>query len=211
MRVCLVLVVLTVTSGYAQQPKREAIEDQHGASLAAQKASVLRQVLGSGPVARQDPAEFFLIPFDAVPAAPREAADCEPADREAVKKELAAAAAREGLRPELLHAVAEQESGFNPCAVSHKGAEGVMQLMPATQQDLGVANAFDARENIAAGAKLLKKLLAQYDGDLKLALSAYNAGSERVRVAGGVPAIPETEHYVESILNKLKRVRSNAE
>src|SRR5205085_361018 len=97
-----------------------------------------------------------------------------------------------------------QESGSRPCAVSAKGAQGLMQLMPATSQQFGVADPFDARQNIQAGAKFLKQLLTRYGGDVTKALAAYNAGPGRVDQAGGaVPGIPETIHYVSSILSSL--------
>jgi soluble lytic murein transglycosylase-like protein len=99
--------------------------------------------------------------------------------------------------------VAQQESGFRSCAVSQKGAMGLMQLMPATAQQLGVHDPFDPAESLSSGAHLLKELLARFNGDTALALGAYNAGPERVAESGGVPQIPETIRYVEQILSKL--------
>jgi soluble lytic murein transglycosylase-like protein len=113
------------------------------------------------------------------------------------------AAQRESVDPQLVREVARQESGFHPCAVSPKGAEGLMQLMPATQIQLQVRNPFSAQESLDAGTKLLKQLLDRYQGDLSQALSAYNAGAARVDEAGGVPNIPETQNYVSTILNRL--------
>ena len=108
-----------------------------------------------------------------------------------------------GVDPALVREVARQESGFRPCVVSPKGAEGLMQLMPATQAQFQVRDPFQAEESLAAGAKLLKQLLDRYNGDLSLALSAYNAGSGRVDKAGGIPEIPETKNYVAEILGRL--------
>jgi soluble lytic murein transglycosylase-like protein len=113
------------------------------------------------------------------------------------------AARRESVDPTLVREVARQESGFRPCAVSPKGAEGLMQLMPATQVQLQVQNPFSAQESLEAGSKLLKQLLDRYHGDLPQALSAYNAGPGPVDRAGDVPPIPETQNYVSSILNRL--------
>ncbi len=113
------------------------------------------------------------------------------------------AARRENVDPLLVREVARQESGFRPCAVSPKGAAGLMQLMPATQIQLQVQNPFSAQESLEAGSKLLKQLLDRYQGDLSQALSAYNAGPARVDEAGGVPKIPETQNYVSTILNRL--------
>jgi len=97
----------------------------------------------------------------------------------------------------------QQESAFRPCAVSPKGAMGLMQLEPGTAADLGVKNPFDPADNVLGGARLLRQLLNRYDGDLSMTLSAYNAGSGRVDAAMGVPAIPETIDYVKRILDKL--------
>src|SRR5581483_940451 len=113
------------------------------------------------------------------------------------------AARRENLKPDLLRGIIRQESGARPCAVSAKGAEGLMQLMPATSAEFGVSDPFDPKQNIQAGAKFLKQLLTRYSGDVTKALAAYNAGSARVDQADGVPAIRETMHYVSSILGSL--------
>jgi soluble lytic murein transglycosylase-like protein len=113
------------------------------------------------------------------------------------------AAKQEGLDANLLRAVAQQESGFRSCAVSQKGALGLMQLMPATIQELGVHDPFDPAESLLSGARLLKDLLARFDGNTALALGAYNAGPARVEESGGVPQIPETIRYVQQILSRL--------
>jgi soluble lytic murein transglycosylase-like protein len=118
---------------------------------------------------------------------------------------IRAAAEREGLQHGLLRAVIRQESGFDPCAVSRKGAMGLMQLMPATAADLSVSDPFDPAENVFAGARLLRTLLDRYKGDLPLALGAYNAGPGRVDAFGTIPPIPETIDYVRKILNLLGR------
>jgi soluble lytic murein transglycosylase-like protein len=111
--------------------------------------------------------------------------------------------------PKLLRAVMERESGFHPCAVSPKGAKGLMQLMPDTAAQLGVKDPFDPKENVDAGAHYLKQMLDRYKGDLSQALGAYNAGPAAVDQAGGVPDIPETLDYVKSILQKLAPTRTD--
>ena len=105
------------------------------------------------------------------------------------------------LDPDLIRAVAEQESRYNPKAISPKGAVGVMQLMPATQRQYGVRNAFDPAENVNAGARYLRAMLDQFDGDTELALGAYNAGPNRVRANGNkIPQNSETKAYVPAVI-----------
>lgn len=110
-----------------------------------------------------------------------------------------------GLAPDLIKAVALVESAMDPVAVSPKGARGLMQLMPGTAAQYGVRDVFDPGENLLAGARHLRKLLDDFDGDLTLALAAYNAGSGAVRRYGGVPAYRETRDYVRRVHQKLGR------
>ena len=112
-------------------------------------------------------------------------------------------AARYGLDPALLLAVARQESSLNPNAVSGEGAQGVMQLMPRTAAMLGVTDPFDPSQNIDAGAKYLSQLLKQFGGDVTLALAAYNAGPGNVTKYGGVPPFAETQNYITKILGAI--------
>jgi soluble lytic murein transglycosylase-like protein len=106
--------------------------------------------------------------------------------------------------PDLIRAVIQAESGFNRWAVSPKGAMGLMQLMPATARDLGVADPFHPGENIRAGVRYLAGLLERFDQDVVRALAAYNAGPERVERYNGVPPYRETQNYVKKITGATK-------
>jgi soluble lytic murein transglycosylase-like protein len=115
-----------------------------------------------------------------------------------------AAARRHGLDPELVRAVVAVESGFRPDAVSPKGAQGLMQLMPATARSLGVKDAFDPFSNLDGGTRYLRILVTRYGGDLRRALAAYNAGEGAVARHGGVPPYPETLAYVRKVLRRAE-------
>src|SRR3984957_9378962 len=104
-----------------------------------------------------------------------------------------AAPPRHNMDPELVKAVISTESGWNPQAVSNKGAVGLMQLIPGTAQRFGVGNPFDPAQNVEGGTTYLKSLLDRYQGDLPKTLAAYNAGEHAVDLSGGVPAYPETQ------------------
>jgi len=134
-------------------------------------------------------------------------ANCDPLPDAQVESLVTTAANRESLDRDLLRGVIRQESAFKPCAVSSKGAQGLMQLMPATAWQFGVADPFDPAQNVDGGAKLLKQLLNRYNGDLGKALGAYNAGPSRVDAVDGIPQIPETQDYVKQILNFIPAIQ----
>jgi hypothetical protein len=112
------------------------------------------------------------------------------------------------LDPDLVTSVIQAESGFNVHAVSRKGAQGLMQLMPGTASQLGVPNAFDAQANVEGGAKYLRELLERYDFDLVKALAAYNAGPQRVEQFGGVPPYYETRAYVARVVRDFNKKKA---
>ncbi|MFQ3548311.1 MAG: lytic transglycosylase domain-containing protein [Armatimonadota bacterium] len=112
------------------------------------------------------------------------------------------AADKYGVEPSLVKAVIKAESGFNPNARSAAGAQGLMQLMPATARSLGVTDSFDPIQNIEGGVKYLKKQLDTF-GDVRLALAAYNAGPNAVVRHGGIPPYRETQNYVQKVLSYM--------
>ena len=181
-------------SGPALRNSAAALQE----SLAKQRLSIEKQLRAIST------ASFFTLP----PPAPRDepapaAMGCEPLPEEQLKRIIEGAAKRQSIKADLLRGIIRQESGARPCAVSSKGAQGMMQLMPATSQQFGVADPFEPIQNIQAGARYLKQLLTRYNGDVAKALAAYNAGAGRVDQAGAIPPIPETMHYVSSILAAL--------
>lgn len=114
-----------------------------------------------------------------------------------------------GVDKSLVKAVIHAESGYNPNAVSSKGAQGLMQLMPKTAQGLKVGNSFDPKENIRGGIRYLRFLLDTFKGDVTLALAAYNAGLSRVSQYGGVPPYQETRNYISKVLAYQKTYQNN--
>jgi soluble lytic murein transglycosylase-like protein len=165
------------------------------ASIEKQRAAVQQQAIAAGAT---------LIPWSPPPSFDAPEPVCDPIATEIVTPLIENAAKDNDLQVNLVRAVIEQESAYRPCAVSHKGAQGLMQLMPDTASELNVKDVFDPKENVAAGVKYLKQLLDKYKGDNKLALAAYNAGPAAVDAVNGVPDIQETRDYVDAILKKIK-------
>jgi len=126
-------------------------------------------------------------------------------DRDGAEKIVREAAERHHVDPALVRAVIETESNWNPKAYSHKGAGGLMQLIPTTAQRFGAYDVFNPQQNVDAGVKYLRTLLERYNGNLDLALAAYNAGEGAVERAHGIPAYRETQNYVQKVQNAYFR------
>ena len=216
--VCLSFLAITMLRAQTAAPPVDPMARQRAAaeamqkSLDKQKASIQRQLQQDRPSTDT----FFQLPRPAtlgatVAASAASAAsvpsaqvpECEPLPAAQVDALVDSAAARESLDGDLIRGVIRQESAFRPCAVSSKGAVGLMQLMPETALQFGVMNPFDPIQNVDGGAKLLKQLLVRYGGDLSKTLGAYNAGPARVDAVDGVPKIPETQDYIQQILSML--------
>jgi soluble lytic murein transglycosylase-like protein len=178
----------------ARNPFQEAIEKQRAAA-AIQRDAVRKQA--------EMAAQWRTPATSLTEATEAPEAECSPLAEVELTPLIDAAAQTHSVEPKLLRAVMERESAFRPCAVSPKGAQGLMQLMPDTAGELGVEDAFDPKQNIDGGARFLKQLLDKYKGDLPLALGAYNAGPTTVDQTGKVPDIPETRDYVAAILKKM--------
>jgi soluble lytic murein transglycosylase-like protein len=138
-----------------------------------------------------------------LPPGPVEAPKPEP--KLDIPHAVAAASDKHGIDADLLYSVIRAESGFNPRAVSNKGAQGLMQLMPGTASKLGVQDAFDTQANVEAGTRYLRELLNRYHYDLAKALAAYNAGPQRVEQYHGIPPYRETRAYVARIIREYNK------
>lgn len=183
---------------------------QRGNAIQRQNASIRRQ-LGGRP--GRSGGFFISSWFSDAPAgslaAPIVASDydipeeCDPLDLSIAEAYIRDSALREGVSLDLVREMIRHESGFNPCAVSPKGAMGLMQLMPDTASALGVSDPFNPRENIDGGVRLMRRLLDKYQGRPDLALAAYNAGEGAVDTANGIPNFAETKEYVAEIMKRV--------
>jgi soluble lytic murein transglycosylase-like protein len=130
-------------------------------------------------------------------------------ERQAIEHAIQRAAERYDIPSDLIQSVVRCESNFKPEALSHAGAQGLMQLMPATAGDLGVTDPFDIQQNIDGGTRYLRQMLDRFEGDIETALAAYNAGPGTVSRYGGVPPYKETQAYVEKVMRYAARAEAN--
>ncbi len=148
-------------------------------------------------------AQIAELSEEKLPEPPVEVA--KPAPKIDIPTAVTAASDKHGIDADLLYSVIRAESDFNPRAVSHKGAQGLMQLMPDTASKLGVRDAFDTQSNVEAGTRYLRELLDRYHYDLAKALAAYNAGPQRVDHYHGIPPYHETRAYVARIIREYNQ------
>jgi soluble lytic murein transglycosylase-like protein len=197
---------LGISAAFAQAPT--ALESQRKA-IEAQRASVDRQRTAAAQQKRSarqsNPlnSDRFLELPDLLTQTQSQF-DCPALEPLVLNRAIDDAASAYNVPSNLISAVVHQESAGHPCAVSDKGAQGLMQLMPATAASYGVTDPFDPEQNIGGGTRFLGDLMQRYGGDLNRVLGAYNAGPAAVDRADGLPPFPETLQYVRSVLDKIK-------
>jgi soluble lytic murein transglycosylase-like protein len=189
----------------------------HGQIVSYTDASGKRVFVNAEPPAtRPSKASMNIVPrgFTARPAqpsfvTPTEMSTYDRANREKITEMIREVSDRYRVDPALVRAVIQTESNWNSNAVSRVGAQGLMQLVPGTAQQLGVSNAFDPKQNLDGGVRYLHSLLERYNGDLDKALAAYNAGPGAVDRAGGIPRYRETRDYVQKVTDSYYRPGGN--
>jgi soluble lytic murein transglycosylase-like protein len=189
--------------------ERSGADRRRNARRRHMRTAFLAAAMSSAPVARpaialfpavkmMEPQVDVATEFEVVPPS------------EAYEEIIQDAATRYDMDPDLIRAVMQTESAFHPYAVSRAGAEGLMQLMPALADEMGVTDSFDPRDNIMGGARYLKRLLDYHHGNLDLALASYNAGPGNVQRYGGIPPFRETRKYVKTIKALYARSKRNS-
>lgn len=195
----------------ADSPKTEISNKSSGSK---ERYKVYRFKQSNGVIAFSDYAptdkNYQILHFDCYACQPNSEIDWVklPLFTDSYSDFIAAAAVQYSLDPALIRAVIHAESGFKLYAISKSGAMGLMQLMPATAKELGVTNAFEAKQNIDAGSRYLAKMLKRFNGDIELACAAYNAGPTTVANYKGIPPYPETQAYVKRVKILLNRYQA---
>jgi soluble lytic murein transglycosylase-like protein len=193
--------------GQPEQQRQDAIFRQQQSiaiqqqSIGRQRTTIRQQLPPSLPAPPVPAFQAFSPPGQSSGTWPP---NCPPVAPMLLQNAVHKAAATYNVTPSLINAVIRQESDGYPCAVSDKGAMGLMQLMPATAVQLGASQPFDVTQNVTAGTRLLSELMQRYKGDLNRVLAAYNAGPAAVDQADGPPPFPETVNYIHSVLEQIK-------
>ncbi|WP_218188069.1 lytic transglycosylase domain-containing protein [Desulfosarcina cetonica] len=173
---------------------------------AEQQPSVRPEQVPSPEVGPQDQ-RFAAAPTDATQKPTAPVKKSRPESHLPFHRIVAQVAGRYEIDPSLIQAIIFAESGYNPKAKSKKGARGLMQLMPSTAKAFGVRDIYDPKQNIEGGVRYFKYLLDRYNGDVQLALAAYNAGSRHVEVYAGVPPFKTTQRYIKKVLKFHKKFK----
>lgn len=198
MKRAVLALVLTATGGLFAQPQQQfSVRKASTVAVDPRSGRLVRTVMVAPRVIEPKVIAPVEIGGEAVSAA---------GPGQAISELVEESARRNGVDPLLVHSVIQTESNYNPKAVSNKGAQGLMQLMPGTARDLGVKNAFDPKDNIEGGVKYLKYLQGQFS-DPALALAAYNAGEGAVRRYNWIPPYPETQDYVVKVAKNYRQAR----
>lgn len=190
MRLCLIILMVATIPAFAASPL-----------FAGSMETTVRPDPKTGRLVRS----VVVTPRVVSSATPRSAPAAQ--NSESIAEIIDAVAAQQGVEAPLVHSVIRAESNYNPNAVSPKGAQGVMQLIPATARRFGVSDSFDPRENIEGGVRYLRFLLDYYRGDYPKAIAAYNAGEAAVDKFNGIPPYGETRNYVWQVAKNLKAAR----
>lgn len=194
----------SISRQMAAVERQKHVAGRLGGSLQRQQLAVARQKAVTARARHQEPWHLTPVAFDGLDE-PARAPGCPSLPWQQAQDRFEEEEKRDDLPSGLLGAVALQESGLYPCAVSSAGAAGLMQLMPATAVQFGVGDPFDPWQSLQGGGQFLKQLLNRYNGDVRLALGAYNAGPARIDSFGGIPPFAETQNYVESVVSRMKQ------